>query len=287
MTSVSVLAPFQKKTRKVGLDRIAKASKSEDKKSGDSESGQKKSKKKKQSGSWSDLKKKTDDKKAKDGDEDSQRMDIVGEDDADDDDAPRYGGVSGFTWAPETNEMLVTTGGDIYRLEIGGDDGLIRLTKTRQSERNIQYLPDGSGYTALIGDALVRVKFGDHFVDQLDPTLPGGMTMRSYKISPNGERVVFVASNGQRSSGSNRTVNIATYRDRFMKVRTVSRTVSDDPIGSTRTAVFLYDLRAPDERPARRAARSGLGAGLEPRDVRGLRPVDRRSPHHGGDVPPE
>ncbi len=242
VTSVSVLAPFQKKTRKVGLDRIAKASKGEGKKTDDSKSDKSKDKR----GSWSDLKKKSDSKKAKDDDEDRQRMDIVGEDDADDDDAPRYSGVSSFTWAPESNEMLVTTGGDLYRLEIGSDDGLIRLTKTRQSERGVKYLPDGSGYTALIGDALVRVKFGDHFVDQLDPKLPDGMTMRSYRISPNGERVVFVASNGQRSSGSNRTVNIATYRDRFMKVRTVSRTVSDDPIGSTRTAVFLYDLPAPD-----------------------------------------
>ncbi len=232
ITSVSVLEPFQKSTRKVGLDRIKKAGKKDKKK----DDGKAKS--------WKDLKGSIEGT-APDVDEDAQQrklMDMVTEKDAKDDDAPRYRGISDFIWSPDKHEMLVATGGDIYRYQMGKDAGLQRLTKTRQSEREVQYLPDGSGYTSLIGDALVRVEFGDHFVDQLDPSLPGGMTMREYALSPDGKRVVFVASSGSRGSSSRRTVDIATYRGRFMKVRTVPRTVSDDPISKSRSAVFLYEL---------------------------------------------
>ncbi|MEM9378358.1 MAG: prolyl oligopeptidase family serine peptidase [Planctomycetota bacterium] len=271
VTSVSAFAPFQKRTRKVGKLRIAAAKKraKEESKGDDSTEEEADAKGADTRGdetggrSWSDLKKKADagakdDASEEEGSEEEddsteefteeelRMMDVVGEDDADDEDAPRYGGVSSYTWAPDANEMLVSGGGDVYRFVVGADEGLVRLTKTRQSERNVQYLPDGSGYTALIGDALVRVRFGDHFVDQLDPRLPDGMSMRSYRLSPDGERVVFLASNSERRSGAGRTVDIATYRDRFMKVRTVPRTVSDDPIRATRTAVFLYGLPKPD-----------------------------------------
>ncbi|MEM9800162.1 MAG: DPP IV N-terminal domain-containing protein, partial [Planctomycetota bacterium] len=253
VTSVSVMSRFQKDARKVGEDRIEKAKKKggkdEDAEDGDANDEEAKEK----SGSWSALKDKAaagdDDDDSSDDElteDDLRLMDVVDEDDADDEDAPRYGGVGAFAWAPETSEMLVTSGGDVYRYDVTSGDGLVRLTKTRERERDVQYLPDGSGYTALINDALVRVRFGDHFVDQLDPKLPGGMSMRGYRISPDGERVVFVAANSSRDQGGRREVNIATYRDRFMKVRTVPRTVSDDPIRATETAVFLYDLPAPD-----------------------------------------
>lgn len=232
VTSVSVMEPFQKSAREVALDRIKKAKK-------DAKKDDEKPK------SWKDLKGSIDGTAPSADETDLERkklMDVVGEKDADDDDAPRYRGISGFVWSPDKNEMLVATGGDIYRYGMGEDAGLTRLTKTRQSEREVQYLPDGKGYTSLIGDALVRVEFGDHFVDQLDPSLPDGMTMREYALSPDGKRVVFVASSGSRSSSARRTVDIATYRDRFMKVRTVPRTVSDDPISKRRSAVFLYEL---------------------------------------------
>ena len=249
LTSVSVMAPFQASTQEVGEDRIKRAKKaggsSKEEPSGadDDRFG---------GGSWSDLQELARNGQARgDGgadehsDEERQLMDTVDDGDAEEKKAPRYRGISSFTWAPEADEFLMSSGGDIYRWVIG-EDRPVRLTKTRQSERSVQYLPDGGGYTALLGDALVRVRFGDHFVDQLDPKLPGGMTMREYKISPDGKRVAFVASNGSRDRSGGRTVDIATYNDRFMKVRTVPRTVSDDPISKRTTAVFLHELPAPD-----------------------------------------
>ncbi|MDB2576218.1 prolyl oligopeptidase family serine peptidase [Planctomycetota bacterium] len=263
LTSVSVMAPFQASTMKVGEDRIKRAKKAVSAAGDDGakSAGEEAAGKKQPAGpdddrfgggSWSELQElsrkgeaRTIDREDDDSTDDLGLMDVVGDEDADEKKAPRYRGISSFTWAPGADELLMSSGGDIYRWVIG-EDRPVRLTKTRQSERSVQYLPDGAGYTALLDDALVRVRFGDHFVDQLDPKLPGGMTMREYKISPDGERVAFVASNGSRSREGGRTVDIATYNDRFMKVRTVPRTVSDDPIGKRTTAVFLHELPDPD-----------------------------------------
>ncbi len=240
VTSVSVMEPFQKRAAKVAEDRLKKHEESKGKDGAE-----------KSEGSWGELE---DAMKGKSPEAELDRgtiVDTVGEEDADDEDAPRYGGVQGFVWAPAANEMLISSGGDVYRHEVGGDEGLVRLTRTRTAEREVQYLPDGSGYTSLVDGALVRVRFGDHLVDQLDPQLPGGLTMRSYALSPDGKRVVFVASSGSIFRGGSRTVDIATYRDRFMKVRTVPRTVSDDPVAKVDSAVFLHELPTGDSEVGR------------------------------------
>ncbi|MEC7232072.1 MAG: hypothetical protein VXW31_03950, partial [Planctomycetota bacterium] len=237
VTSVSVMEPFQKRAAKVAEDRLKKHDESEGK-----------ADKAKSEGSWGELEDAMKGKSPEDEIEVGRKtiVDTVGEKDADDEDAPRYGGIQGFVWAPTANEMLISSSGDIYRHVIGDDEGLVRLTRTRTAEREVQYLPDGSGYTSLVDGALVRVRFGDHLVDQLDPQLPGGLTMRSYALSPDGKRVVFVASSGSIFRGGSRTVDIATYRDRFMKVRTVPRTVSDDPVAKVDSAVFLHELPTGD-----------------------------------------
>ena len=240
VTSVSVMEPFQKRAAKVAEDRLKKHAKSKGEE--DEE---------KTEGSWNELE---DAMKGKAPETEVDRkaiVDTVGEKDADDEDAPRYGGIQSFVWAPASNEMLISSGGDVYRHVVGGDEGLVRLTRTRTAEREVQYLPDGSGYTSLVDGALVRVRFGDHLVDQLDPQLPGGLTMRSYALSPDGKRVVFVASSGSIFRGGSRTVDIATYRDRFMKVRTVPRTVSDDPVAKVDSAVFLHELPTGDSEVGR------------------------------------
>ncbi len=230
VTSVSVMAEFQASAEKVAKDRVKKAGKKGSDK--DAEENDK---------SWSKLKDKV--KGVPTGDQDTlDQRDIVSKDDADDKKAPRYNGISSFAWSPTGPEMLFSSGGDIYRFQLEAKENRIaRLTKTREVEREVQYLPDGSGYTTLLGGALVRVQFGDHFVDQLDPRLPDGMSMNDYELSPDGKKVAFIARVGDSSPG-NRTVDIATYRNRFMKVRTVPRTVSDDPISNAKTGIFVYEL---------------------------------------------
>ena len=237
ITSVSVMAEFQESARLVGEERIKKAS---SKKKGKGDETEDKS--------WSKLKDKV--KGAPEDEVELDKRDIVSEGDADDEKGLRYRGVRSIAWSPNESELLFTSEGDIYRFRVepqeddaeGSDDDQIqRVTKTREVEREVQYLPDGSGYTTLLGDALVRVLFNDHFVDQLDPELPDGMRMMSYELSQDGKKVAFLARAGDTSPG-NRTVDIATYRNRFMKVRTVPRTVSDDPISNAKTGIFVYEL---------------------------------------------
>jgi dipeptidyl aminopeptidase/acylaminoacyl peptidase len=183
----------------------------------------------------------------------------------DGDNGPRYSGISAFTWSPKADELLFVSEGDVYRWRVGGDEPE-RLTMTREQEYDVQYLPDGSGYTFLRGggrggprrrgggsgggesggsSALIKVEFGSHLIAQLDPKLPDGESMSGYRFSEDGKRVVFLARKGDSPRSGNRTVNIAQYRERFMEVNQVPRHVSDDPIPETEISIYLYEFTEP------------------------------------------
>ena len=123
---------------------------------------------------------------------------------------------------------------------------LERLTRTRERESDVQYLPDSAGYTYLRDGALLRVSFGDHRIVQLDPELKDGERMVGYKISPDGKRLVFLANRGDDFWGSGRQVTIVNYRDRFARAETVTRHMPDDPWPEAFSSVYLYDLRGHD-----------------------------------------
>jgi len=154
---------------------------------------------------------------------------------------PRYAGISSFEWSPTKNEMIFISRGDLYRFDIESRD-IERLTMTRDSLRDVQYLPDGSGYTYLNSGALIRVNFGSHTMVQLDPALPSGQRMTGYRISPDGTRLVFLANSGRGYFAGARTVNIISYRNRFAEVRQVTRHVSDDERPDLETFVYLYEI---------------------------------------------
>ncbi|MHC4989355.1 MAG: alpha/beta hydrolase family protein [Planctomycetota bacterium] len=184
------------------------------------------------------------DQQEEEEDEDEDEIDlgnVVDKDDADAEKAPRYGGVSRFVWAPEADELIFTSGGDLYRYTLE-DESITRLTRTAEPERDVQYLPDGSGYTHRRSDALLKVSFGDHLVEQLNPKLEQGESMSGYRISPDGRRLVVLASKGNGTAGRGRRVNIVNYRDRFAQVTQVNRHVSDDPPPERQWSVYLYDL---------------------------------------------
>jgi len=222
LTSVTVMARFQREARKVRADRIERARKAIAKESGTakpaggSEPAGAASADPRLSGDW------------------------VTDDDFEQKQAPRYDGIAGFDWSPTAAELLVSAGGDIYRYVVA-DQRLERFTQTREPELRVQWLPDGKGFTYMRGSALLRVTLGSHVVEQIDPRVPAGETVGSYELSPDGRALAFVTSKGE-VPGGGRKVNIVSYRDRFATVREVPRTVSDDPLPEQTVSFYVVEL---------------------------------------------
>jgi dipeptidyl aminopeptidase/acylaminoacyl peptidase len=94
-----------------------------------------------------------------------------------------------------------------------------------------------------VDNAVYRLRFDSHLVEQLNPRLESGQELSNYSISPDGKKLVLVArSGGGSSSSGGRKVDIIRYRDRFAKADSVSRTVSDDEIKPQDVHVYLFDL---------------------------------------------
>ncbi len=239
ITKVSVMSEFQHQARQVRDDRVQKLKKKNAKgkdKSNDKGKDKEKSASKK--------------KNAKQGKTGEQGTgDVVLEEDADDEKAPRYGGVSSFTWHPTRDELLFLSGGDIYSWKIG-DKAPKRLTMTQSRESSVAYLPDGSGYTYRRDSSVFRVIFGESIVRQLSPPLPKGQMVTSYRISPDGKRLALTAQAGSASWFGVRQVDYIRYRDRFAKAAKAPRTVSDDEIPKREVYVYLYDLTKADTEQA-------------------------------------
>jgi len=217
LTDVRLMAPFQRSARRVDADRDEKAPK----KGGDEKAAAAPEATKAQRNMAADAR--------------------VQESDAEDEKAPKYAGISSILWSPtDQDEFLFLSERDLYRYSIGADR-IERLTRSGSGVSRPAWLPDGSGYTYLEDGHLVRVRFGSHVHEELQPDFPRGEELSSYALSPDGQRAVLVTrqSNG-RSSG--RTVKIARYTDRFMDVREVPRTVSDDPVPDATTRFYLYEL---------------------------------------------
>jgi dipeptidyl aminopeptidase/acylaminoacyl peptidase len=137
--------------------------------------------------------------------------------------------------------MILVSGGDLFRYDLDAKK-IIRLTKTKEVERAVQYLPDGSGYTYLSGNALIKVDFGSHLIEQIDPKLPAGEDMNGYQLSPDGRHIAFVTTKGQNYWSKGRRVNIVSYRNRFAEVRQVMRHMPDDPMPDVDWSVYIYSL---------------------------------------------
>ncbi len=275
LTSATVLAAFQKPTRDVVRDRIEKAKKAgklkekkEDAKPTDAVNGEAKAKSDSEDESQQQDQEQKQEQEKNDNDDESKKEqdaekksddaekeqtndqvkqderkwgDWVSEKDADDDKAPRYQGVSNFTWSPTAQEFLFVSRGDIYRYVVESGE-ITRLTKTNTSVRDVNYWPDGSAYTYMQGNALYKVTFGNHLLTQLDPDLPSGESMSGYRVSPDGKRLVFLTSRTHPGTGAGRTVTIVNYRDRFARATEVARNMPDDPQPTRDVSVYLFEM---------------------------------------------
>lgn len=179
-----------------------------------------------------------------DDNNDDKLGDTVSDDDADDEKAPRYGGISNYQWAPETNDIIFVSGGDVYTYNLETQQ-IVRLTKTKERENSVQYLPDGSGYTCWRGNGVIKVTWNSHIIEQIDPQFPGGEDMASYSISPDGKRFAFVTTKGENFWNQGRQVNIVNYRQRFAQVTQVPRHMPDDPHPNVDWSVYMYEVNDP------------------------------------------
>ncbi|MEC8555702.1 MAG: prolyl oligopeptidase family serine peptidase [Planctomycetota bacterium] len=228
ITNIAMMSEFQRSARIVIQDRLAKH-----KKSAADEPGADKGNKAKQAA-----------KKGKRNKQDEEEADreiylTVGEKDAEDEYAPVYSGISSFRWHPTKNELLLTSEGDLYHLENVEKPELTRFTRTDERESQVNFLPDGSGYTLRRDDTVIQTKFGEHFVQQLSPMLPSSESLSSYTLSHDGKRIAVMTRTGSRSGA--RTVDVIRYRDRFAKSDKIPRTVSDDEVAPSTVRVYLFE----------------------------------------------
>jgi len=261
ITWASVMAKFQKSTRKVVEDRIEKAKKekppAKDDKEGDAddtendkeETETKTSQPDPDDDDQEDVKEESGAEQGCQKEEDllKKRGDWVSDKDADDEKAPRYTGVRSFAWSPTAQEILLSSEGDIYLYRLA-TQALTRLTHTRDRETSCRWLQHGKGYTFQRGSALFRRVFADDVTRQLDPKFPNGDSLQRHRISPDGRHIAFLTRK-QIETATSSKVEIANYRDRLMKAKEVSRHVSDDKLAVTERRIYLYEISdEPDEK---------------------------------------
>ncbi|MBI9017658.1 MAG: S9 family peptidase [Phycisphaerae bacterium] len=221
ITYPSVLAKFQSSSRKVVEDRKNKAKKVKTEEIKDSDTPEQK-------------------KAIKEIKALKERGDWVSSKDPDDSRAPRYSGISSYYWAPNTQEMLFSSEGDIYRFDFEKEK-ITRLTQTQQRESSIQWLPDGDGYICSRDKSYFITKFNSSYVRQLDPKFPSGQELGSLNLSPDGKWIAF-ATYRQTKEGQYSKVDIAQYRSRLMQSREVTRQVSDDAPAHYEQQIYLYKI---------------------------------------------
>lgn len=148
-----------------------------------------------------------------------------------------YAGIGEFEWANKAQELLFTYRGDIYRLSVG-KEAPVRLTRTTEAESGLKYIKDDKGFIFGRGEGIFLVRFDSAEVFQLNPSLPDGMRMGGYRLSPDETKVLLTAS---KPSGKDREVTYITYRQRFAEAKTTGRNVADDPFNSEQR-VYICDL---------------------------------------------
>lgn len=150
---------------------------------------------------------------------------------------PSYPGVSEIEWSHKGHEVLMVVKGDVYRWKVG-EPKPTRITRTREAETQVEWLPDDSGYIFRRGSNVFRMKFDSAFVDQLNPDLPAGVQFNGYNLSPDAKRMAIFAS---RPGQPARQVDYITYRDRFATAQKTSRGVSEDDF-SGESLVYIFNV---------------------------------------------
>ncbi|AIE86151.1 prolyl oligopeptidase family serine peptidase [Fimbriimonas ginsengisoli] len=150
---------------------------------------------------------------------------------------PSYPGVGELEWSPKGHDLLFTWKGDVFRTNVA-ESKLIRLTRTKESENGIKWLPNAEGYTFQRSGGVFRVRFDTGAMEQLNPELPTGVSYTGYSLSPDGTKLMVT---GSKPGPQSRMVDYISYRERFAQAKKAEREVADDPF-SGEAYVYIYDL---------------------------------------------
>lgn len=150
---------------------------------------------------------------------------------------PSYPGISEFSWAKKSGEMLLVYKGDIYRWMVG-EKGLTRLTDTADPEGGVRYAKDDKSFFFGRASGVYRISFDSPMIRQLNPALPDGLTMAGFRMSPDETKVLV---EGIKSGPEARQIDYVVFRDRFAQARKAPRSVADDPF-TDESRLFFYDL---------------------------------------------
>ncbi len=155
---------------------------------------------------------------------------------------PNYPGIREYAWSHKGDELLFVYKGDLFRWKVG-DAQPARLTKTRDDEHDVAWMPDDSGFYFRRGDGLYQMKFGGAYVEQIDPKLPNNLPLWNYSLSPDGTKMMLFTG----KSGQYKQEEWGTYKGRFVQVRRDAQYMgtSDEKIDEQRY-MYLFDLTKGD-----------------------------------------
>jgi len=164
------------------------------------------------------------------------------EQEANKDPKPSYAGPSEYAWSKKKHEMLLIYKGDIFRWKVG-DAKPTRLTKTRDQEGDVKWMPDDSGFYFRRGEGLYSMKFDGAYVEQLNPKLPDGLPFQGYSLSPDGTKMMLQCS----KSGTYKQIEWTTYKNRFGQTRKQNQALGmPDEKLQEEQHFFLYDISKGD-----------------------------------------
>lgn len=153
-----------------------------------------------------------------------------------------YSGIGSFAWGNRTHRILFAFEGDLF--QVGMDGKIERITETPEAESGPRFGPKDESFRFVRGGALLRMRFDSPRSERLSPELTESFAMESHRISED-ERSVAVI--GAKEIGTSRRVPIMTYRERWAKVREVSRAAADDPFSRAYRIALTRDRGAPWE----------------------------------------
>jgi len=149
-----------------------------------------------------------------------------------------YAGIGEVTWAHNSDELMFTYKGDIFRWKVG-DKAPSRLTKTSSIEAGVTYNKADDGFFFMRDGSVIRMKFNSAETVQITPKLPNRAALQGFYLSPDESRMVI---EGGVNKGDVRQVDYLSYRGRFAQAMKAGRSVADDPFNDE-TYLYVADMK--------------------------------------------